>query len=894
MEKIYLTRSALDERRPREGGFRDISHPRHGLSNNDPILLDEGDEGTATTSASRSNFASHTRTVRPNDRDDAARTSPRGMNRRGHQNNSTLTTNARRSEERVNNTDTNPSDTSTAVPAPVTPPTTLPDQPPSPSYFGKIVLGPGMPTPLYPDLPNFGGPWMIKGREGDLPPVWAPYEPIAEDLTPPPPEPSFDREPGPESDMTESDMDSEEAEDLRRAIAMSLEEPRVSSASSSGIARMDIGDDNDVDEDDEDVRPAFRASQLKKKKKAPPGDDFPMRMHARPISVDSTRTGDGAARDTDTGAERMSSEPYPRHQTKDLLGSTPIQSIEAIESPVRPALGLGPQRTLVSAAAASIRDDRTISASPTTTKTAQSQKGPTSTPSDLTSFNLLTLNRHAMEAERLARLKRKREAEADRTALDDHTNRGRMLARSNREESKTVSLSPPPLRRARLVAPSTSLHQSGGAVGVVDAKSAAAATATKEISTSQRAQKSAPTWPNATYFPTGKVFQTYIDGFPSANTITFPQVIGRKESLTGCLLSSFIWDFDWLLPHFLTAKTKFQFVMHAKLAAQREALLGDFHGISNVRLCFPPMDSIINCMHSKLMLLFYDASDVDMAMAMSMPSGTISSTSWQAGPRCRIVVPTANLTGADWGQGGVMENTVFLIDLPVKGHSAATTTDASGEGNKTAFQKSLVAFLQAQTVSEDILRKLEHFDFRNTAEYGFVHTIGGMHGGERWRTTGLGGLGRTITELGLASSDPPEVNFVTSSVGSLNDEFMSAMYSAAQGANDGSTDDRHRTTGTSQRQWGTIKDSIVPAMGLTAAAVTDKWRQNFRFFFPSDDTVKASIGGPGAAETICFSDKWWQSARFPRQNMRDCVSARRGCLMHNKVCRHLERPLVPK
>lgn len=240
-----------------------------------------------------------------------------------------------------------------------------------------------------------------------------------------------------------------------------------------------------------------------------------------------------------------------------------------------------------------------------------------------------------------------------------------------------------------------------------------------------------------------------------------------------------------------------------------------------------------------------------------------------------------------------MENTVFLIDLPVK---RQTSGGATASGDKTAFQKSLVAFLKAQTVPEDIISKLEHFDFRETAKYGFVHTIGGMHGGEGWRTTGLCGLGRTVSEMGLASPSAPEINYVTSSVGSLNDEFMSAMYLAAQG-DSGLTEFQHRirATGTSKGRHGVNQDSLLPAAGLTTAAIilTDEWRHNFRFAFPSDDTVKASIGGAVAAGTICFSDKWWQNARFPRQNMRDCISVRRGCLMHNKVRRKLPSALAP-
>ena len=918
---MYLTRSALDDRGPRLGGSRESQHPRHGLSNNDPILLEVEDEANATPAITtpRSTLASHTRKIRPDSRDDASITLARGTNRESHQNSSLLTTSLSDSEEGANNG--HPMNTSTADVAISAPPhATLLSELSRRRNLAEKLLGTGYPPPMYPDLPNFGGPVMIKDRNGDIPPIYIPYEMMPEDFTPPPDvqPPSHDREqePGPEAfEMQESDLEEdsvpEEIHATGQPNAVQPENSRMFSArttSGSGGGspeRIEIDDDLDVDEDDLNVRPAFRASQLKRKKKAPaaPSDVFPMRrVHATRKSPDSARVVAGKATDTDTGTgtgrgrgrgtEALRIDAHSRYQGKDVLSTTPVhQSIEATEPPDRPSVGTGPH---LAATAALIRDDRTISASPAAIRTtaSQNQKGPTSGPSDTPSFNLLTLNRQAMEAERLARLKRKREAEGDKTVADEVSNRGRVLARSDREKSKTVSLSPPPLRRARLGAgaPGTSLHQSECVAGIVNTKVTTATTA-KETPASQQTRGSTTTSSNAMYFPRGKVFQTYIEGFPAANTITLPQLIGRKESLTGCLLSSFIWDFDWLLPHFSTNKTKFQLVMHAKSAAQREALLEDFRGISNVRLCFPPMDSIINCMHSKLMLLFYDATDMDMAMAMSMPSATISSTSWLAGPRCRIVVPTANLTGSDWGVGGVMENTVFLIDLPVKSDSAATTTDATPGGDETGFQMSLVAFLRAQTVPEDIIRKLEHFDFRQTAEYGFVHTIGGVHGGEQWHMTGLGGLGRRVAEMGLASSNPPEINFVTSSVGSLNDEFMDAMYTAAQGDANELTAERNRDPESSRRQLGATKASINPTRGLTEATVTDRpeWRQNFRFFFPSDDTVTASIGGPGAAETICFSDKWWQSARFPRQNMRDCISVRRGCLMHNKVGRHLER-----
>jgi hypothetical protein len=306
------------------------------------------------------------------------------------------------------------------------------------------------------------------------------------------------------------------------------------------------------------------------------------------------------------------------------------------------------------------------------------------------------------------------------------------------------------------------------------------------------------------------------------------------------------------------------------------------------------MDGNVNCMHSKLMLLFYDDGKRTGA------EGT--------GQRCRIVVPTANLIGTDWGVGGIMENTVFLIDLPLHAcppplnpasrpgiNNVKSTTTQSPPGSQgqtqTHFQSSLFSFLKAQTVPEDVLVKLNQFDFSSTSKLGFVHTIGGMHdsstSSSAWRTTGVCGLGRTIHDLGLDTrsrhqeNNPIELDYVTSSVGSLTDEFMRSMYLAAQG-DDGLTEYTLRTS----KQLPSISTgaSGTGKRARDQQAWMDDWQEKFRFFFPSEDTVRASKGGIHNAGTICFSSKWWGNSKFPRTNMRDCISTRKGVLMHNKVC----------
>jgi Tyrosyl-DNA phosphodiesterase len=433
------------------------------------------------------------------------------------------------------------------------------------------------------------------------------------------------------------------------------------------------------------------------------------------------------------------------------------------------------------------------------------------------------LDRKAMEAERLARLKRKRDVDVD----DDD---------SVPEMVRAPRISPPPLRR-RVAAPN-----SANAITPIPANVTTLTLPMSKSAVSKPSPASSLSETVRTY-PTGIILKTHAPGYPADLTISFTDLIAPVTSLTSCLLSSFIWDFDWLFPHFSTKSTNFLLVMHAKYPGERAQIESDFNGIPNIKVCFPPMGGNVNCMHSKLMLLFYTE-------------------------RCRVVVPTANLMGFDWGRGSVMENMVWLIDLPL-----LDTVD----GPETEFKSSLIAFLRAQTVPQNVIEKLGRYDFSGTQEVRFVHSIGGSHDGEQWRETGHCGLGKAVSSLGLATSEPIEVDFVTSSVGSLNEEFMRSIYVACQG-DDGLTEYTLRTAKTvpARRVDGDGRELVQKNAGQS-------WRSHFRFYFPSQNTVDASNGGPGSAGTICFQQKWWEGTKFPRENMQDCVSVRAGLLMHNKV-----------
>ncbi|KAI1919917.1 hypothetical protein LOZ60_006732 [Ophidiomyces ophidiicola] len=191
-------------------------------------------------------------------------------------------------------------------------------------------------------------------------------------------------------------------------------------------------------------------------------------------------------------------------------------------------------------------------------------------------------------------------------------------------------------------------------------------------------------------YPDGAVKKTWVHGCAREDDIKFEEVV-LKEHLQLAVLSSFQWNMDWLFTKFDVQKTRFLLVMGGKDEDMKQEMTQDFEGIPSVRLCFVPMARQVMCMHSKLMLLFY---------ADSM----------------RIVVPSPNLVPYDWGEDAVLENMVFLIDLPRKQQAGANSTP-------TFFFTELVYFLRAQTIHANIVARLDEFDFSKTANYGFVHTM---------------------------------------------------------------------------------------------------------------------------------------------------------------------------
>ena len=218
-----------------------------------------------------------------------------------------------------------------------------------------------------------------------------------------------------------------------------------------------------------------------------------------------------------------------------------------------------------------------------------------------------------------------------------------------------------------------------------------------------------------------------------------------------------------------------------------------------------------------------------------------------------------------------MENMVFLIDLPRLAEGQRTTKE-----DITFFGRELINFTKSMGLEQSIIDSMYNFDFTATKDFAFVHNIGGAHFGPPSQHTGYLGLGRAVKELGLATDKILNIDFVASSIGSLNDDFLAMLYLAAQG-DDGLTEYNWRNPPIASRKKrldSSMHDSLRENL-------RSHLRQNFQVYYPTHDTVKRSTAR--SAGTICFQSKWYNSDSFPRQILRDCKSVRPGMLMHNKV-----------
>ncbi|KAJ6264750.1 Tyrosyl-DNA phosphodiesterase [Drechslerella dactyloides] len=373
--------------------------------------------------------------------------------------------------------------------------------------------------------------------------------------------------------------------------------------------------------------------------------------------------------------------------------------------------------------------------------------------------------------------------------------------------------------------------------------------------------------PRHTQYFDGVVKKTYVQGRDRTPDDIKLEEVFQKDTLQTAVLSAYVWEFIWVLQKLNVGECDLVLVLHAKEDEMVDHYRRNLCNLPRTRLCFPNMSGNVNCMHSKLQLLFHLTY-------------------------LRVVVPTANMTPYDWGEAlgtgrseGVMENSVFIIDFPELPKTSATE---ESNPSHTHFSKQLLHFCKAKGLPADIIEKLEKvYDFSRSKHLGFVYSIGGSHHGTEALNNGVCGLATAVRGLGLKTRKPMEVDYVTSSVGSLNKEFLLRMFRALHG------DDGKKSVQGIPKKYSS-RQLVEPAADESTESESEEedesdnklWRDirsSVRVYFPSRRTVAASKGGIENGGTICFQRKWFMSSTFPQSLLHDCQSVRSGLLMHNKM-----------
>ncbi|KAH6625205.1 tyrosyl-DNA phosphodiesterase domain-containing protein [Boeremia exigua] len=331
-------------------------------------------------------------------------------------------------------------------------------------------------------------------------------------------------------------------------------------------------------------------------------------------------------------------------------------------------------------------------------------------------------------------------------------------------------------------------------------------------------------------YPRGTIKRTFAAKLPRTDDLTIDELL-QASIVSIAVISSFQWDAEWLGRKLSHNKIKQHWVMNARDAETQARWRRDLAecGIPNLRIHFPPMNTVVGNAHSKYMLLVSEN-------------------------KMRVVISTANMEREYWGevgndwQTGVLENSIFVIDLPRRADAAVGSME-----DLTPFGKELVHFLQAQQLDPLIIKGVLKFDFSQTANLAFVHSIA-CSSDVSTHPTGLPGLAKAIQDLKLDQVRVIELDYAASSLGAIDETLLQRIYLAAQG--------------------------LSFELDSKAAA---HWRDHFRIYYPTAETIGASTGGPNCAGIVSLKRTHFSSASFPIECLRDYVSTRKGMISHNKL-----------
>ncbi|KAJ2255291.1 hypothetical protein GGI13_001692 [Coemansia sp. RSA 455] len=326
-------------------------------------------------------------------------------------------------------------------------------------------------------------------------------------------------------------------------------------------------------------------------------------------------------------------------------------------------------------------------------------------------------------------------------------------------------------------------------------------------------------------FPDGVVRLTRMIGEKEnlAEAVTLADIV-QRDKLRKALLSTYVLDLNWLLPHF-DSSTKLVIVKSYNPNVEQRGIYQSESG--QVTLVNPEFGKQgYPIMHSKLMLLFYD-------------------------DYVRFVASSANLFDIDWT---LLQNIVFIQDLPY-----TPTVSAA-----TEFGDTLAGSLRDISVPEAVVQQLRYVDFSRVKIH-IVTSVPSAAGRSKFHADSYG-LNR-LSVVARAIRDPElddrELYDTTlycygSSMGRLTSSYLRNFYASALGS----------TPAIIQRDGG-----------LSPTDIEGKVKVGFHTLAQG----QKNVNGPLPQQCIKFQTEFYSNPEFPKRALHKIESKVANTLVHAKV-----------
>ncbi|GAA5974109.1 hypothetical protein JCM11641_003440 [Rhodosporidiobolus odoratus] len=324
---------------------------------------------------------------------------------------------------------------------------------------------------------------------------------------------------------------------------------------------------------------------------------------------------------------------------------------------------------------------------------------------------------------------------------------------------------------------------------------------------------------------------------PSTSSFSFSDLIGPPSTLTGAIVSAFVLDPEWVIPHFPEETPLLLIMPRSKGDTAPE--LAQVSLKSNTFRVVPKENSPnqwAGVMHTKLMVYYHRDF-------------------------CRIVIPTANAIAYDYSQ---MDNALYIHDFPLRSNPPTSSTIDNDESSPfknpthTQFSKRFFQVLKELGCPKRFISWSTGFDFSKSREVRLITSLQGKYSlldqKEANKGGGIANLASAIGSMGFASGGRWEIEATGSSIGKYTSTWLSQFYAACLGV--------HPST-----YFRTGKGRDLPPADLVPlqpAPGKGDVKLPIKVVFPTQEAVLGSFKGADHGGTLFCPTKTWAAKNFPR------------------------------